>query len=113
MARPKRTTRKAAEKTTQTASKNTTTAETTTTETATNEPVAIKPMVPRTAPLAALAATTATPSPVTTSQEVVIQFGGREISGNTIAETGKTGIQRCRKYRCHYICGYLCKTGRK
>lgn len=84
MARPKRTTRKAAEKTTQTASKNTTT-----TETATNEPVAIKPMVPRTAPLAALAATTATPSPVTTSQEVVIQFGGREISGNTIAEQAK------------------------
>ena len=89
MARPKRTTRKAAEKTTQTASKNTTTAETTTTETATNEPVAIKPMVPRTAPLAALAATTATPSPVTTSQEVVIQFGGKEISGNAIAEQAK------------------------
>ena len=84
MARPKRTVKKAVEKTTQTTAKNTTT-----TETTTNEPVAIKPMVPRTAPLTALSNNTADSCPATASQEVVIKFGGKEISGNAIAEQAK------------------------
>lgn len=90
MAKPKRSTKKTTDK----ASKVTTTATTSTKETATNEPVAIKPMVPRSAPLSALsvaATTQATPEakePVV-SKELVIQCFGKEISCNDVMNRAK------------------------
>lgn len=83
MAKPKRTAKKTTDKTTQ-ATANTVTAK----ETTTNEPVAIKPMVPRTAPLAALSESSAT-CPAAISEQIIVQFGGKELSGNDTMERAK------------------------
>lgn len=83
MAKPKRNTKKTTDKTTQITTKDTTVKETTL-----NEPVAIKPMVPRTAPLSALTET-ASACPATVSEEVIVQFGGKEISSKDIMDRAK------------------------
>ncbi|MDE7424612.1 MAG: hypothetical protein K2N51_13145 [Lachnospiraceae bacterium] len=85
MAKPKRTAKKTTDKTTQITTSNATTKETTT-----NEPVAIKPMVPRTAPLNDLTeAASAVTYPATASEEVIVQFGGKELSNKDIMERAK------------------------
>lgn len=84
MAKPKRTTKKTTDKTAQIASKNTTKNETTTIE-----PVAIKPMVPRTAPLNELTETASAACPAAVSEEVIVQFGGKELSSKNIMERAK------------------------
>lgn len=84
MAKPKRTAKKTTDKTAQIASKNTTKNETTTIE-----PVAIKPMVPRTAPLNELTETASAVCPAAVSEEVIVQFGGKELSSKNIMERAK------------------------
>lgn len=85
MAKPKRTTKKTTDTTTQVTTNNTAAK-----ETAANEPVTIKPIVPRTAPLNELteAASTVT-CPATVSEEVIVQFGGKELSSKDIMERAK------------------------
>lgn len=84
MAKSKRNAKKVADKATNTVASSTTTNETP--ENTTNEPVAIKPMVPRTAPLTSLTETKETVSAqAAISEEIVVQFAGREINSSDIS----------------------------
>lgn len=93
MAKPKRNAKKATDKATSVVTQDTA-KETIQKETTTSEPVAIKPMVPRTAPLASLTETTSAKTSVSSvSEEIVVQFGGKEIHSKDIAARVRQAYQ--------------------